>query len=130
MLQHGLCMQYSRSLCSHAWSAEDNTLTHQCSLYSNSTEQTHLASTERLARLSSLSCCRPLVDTRPAPSTSYPACSIPASRRAHLSTRTNALPLDQAGEALQHVLHTLPMAYERVALPCSQMNCGDMVYRR
>jgi hypothetical protein len=34
--------------------------------------------------------------------------------------------LDQLANLSQH----LSLAYERVALPCSTMNCGDAIYRR
>lgn len=34
--------------------------------------------------------------------------------------------LEQLAGLSQH----MSLAYERVALPCSTMNCGDMIYRR
>ena len=34
--------------------------------------------------------------------------------------------LHQLSDLAQH----LSLAYERVTLPCSSMNCGDVIYRR
>lgn len=36
----------------------------------------------------------------------------------------------EAAEALAQLAAHLPMAAEPVALPCSLMNCGDVIYRR
>lgn len=33
-------------------------------------------------------------------------------------------------DQLAHVADHLSLAYERVTLPCSSMNCGDVIYRR
>jgi hypothetical protein len=38
-------------------------------------------------------------------------------------------PVDLVNHASQ-LAHHLPLAYEPVALPCSLMNCGDVVHRR
>lgn len=44
-----------------------------------------------------------------------------------------ALPLDGMMESssavLEHVSHMMTLLYEPVVLPCSSMNCGDIVYR-
>lgn len=50
-------------------------------------------------------------------------------RRALAPARAALLPehLDALAGGLQHLL---TLAYEPVVLPCSSMNCGDMVYRR
>jgi serine/threonine protein kinase len=41
-----------------------------------------------------------------------------------------ALPLDGLdASSLDHVSHMLSLLYEPVVLPCSSMNCGDIVYR-
>lgn len=36
---------------------------------------------------------------------------------------------DTMTAASTHVSHSAPLAYEKVALPCSTMNCGDVIYR-
>ena len=41
-----------------------------------------------------------------------------------------ALSPEHFGDMLPAVLDHLSMAYERVTLPCSAMNCGDAIYRR
>lgn len=33
-------------------------------------------------------------------------------------------------QQLSHAAEHLPLAYERVVLPCSAMNCGDIIHRR
>lgn len=59
----------------------------------------------------------------------------------HLSNHLDSL--DAAAQMVQHgglhnfaldqlayIVDHLPLAYERVTLPCSSMNCGDVIYRR
>lgn len=52
-----------------------------------------------------------------------------ARRRAIAAPAAALLPehLDAAVSGLNHML---TLAYEPVVLPCSSMNCGDIVYRR
>lgn len=33
-------------------------------------------------------------------------------------------------DQLAYIVDHMPLAYERVTLPCSSMNCGDVIYRR
>jgi len=72
-----------------------------------------------------------------------------APQRQRPPTSLNALPIDGATEAVQQLVsldhaHVVSgaysalaevaqhasLAYERVTLPCSSMNCGDAIYRR
>ncbi len=72
-----------------------------------------------------------------------------APQRRRPPTSLNALPIDGATEAVQQlasldhahlvsgaysalaeVAQHASLAYERVTLPCSSMNCGDAIYRR
>eukprot|EP01023_Acetabularia_acetabulum_P009110 TRINITY_DN14028_c0_g1_i1.p1 TRINITY_DN14028_c0_g1~~TRINITY_DN14028_c0_g1_i1.p1 ORF type:complete len:585 (-),score=71.46 TRINITY_DN14028_c0_g1_i1:332-2086(-) len=52
---------------------------------------------------------------------------VPWSRRLQVSAAINVDP--HLLDFFQNVVEQVPLAYERVALPCSQMNCGDMIYR-
>ncbi len=56
------------------------------------------------------------------------------ARGAHRSSRTahimSALPPDQLHDIIQHVSGSMSLAYEAVVLPCHNMSCGDITYRR
>lgn len=51
-------------------------------------------------------------------------------RRRQALRSVAALSPDQLHDLLPQLLHHASLAYERVTLPCSAMNCGDVVYKR
>ena len=51
-------------------------------------------------------------------------------RRRQALRSVAALSPDQLHDLLPQILHHASLAYERVTLPCSAMNCGDVVYKR
>jgi hypothetical protein len=56
---------------------------------------------------------------------------IPAISPEHLvDGLKDLLPFLDSHTSFQGLIEQLPLAYERVALPCSTMNCGDVIYRR
>lgn len=61
--------------------------------------------------------------------TSRRLCRGQGRRRAVLRS-VAALSPDQLHDFLPQLLDHVSMAYERVTLPCSAMNCGDMIHKR
>lgn len=51
-------------------------------------------------------------------------------RRRAVLRSVAALSPDQLHDLLPQLLDHVSMAYERVTLPCSAMNCGDMIHKR
>ena len=51
-------------------------------------------------------------------------------RRRAVLRSVAALSPDQLHDLLPQLLDHVSMAYERVTLPCSAMNCGDIIHKR
>ena len=56
--------------------------------------------------------------------------SLRSRRRVNKLLATAGLSPDQLQDLLTPLSSSLFLAYERVVMPCHNMNCGDVVYRR